>query len=277
MRARQPDQIGYAVNDGVRIYYEACGDGDPAVLFVPGSQQMHSRSWKMQVAFLARRFRTVVYDSRGSGRSDHPATDYGKEALAGDALAVVAHLGIDRFAMVAISGGARPAVVVAARHPARVAGLIIIGGSIHPGASITATEPPERRRARMRADFDGYVRDFWTTIFPEPHSTKPREDGQEYTLLTDPQTLIATVDSGWAIFDARPDAVGVQCPVLLIHGTQDGRVPYAHVEELRRLLPQAQAVTVEGAGHFPMARDPVWTNLLVRDFLERATTARKRA
>jgi pimeloyl-ACP methyl ester carboxylesterase len=269
MRAREPDHSGYAVNDGVRIYYEACGEGDPAVLFVPGSQQMHSRAWKMQVPFLARRFRTVVYDSRGSGRSDHPATDYGEEALTGDVLAVVDHLGIDRFTMVAISSGARPATVTAARHPDRVAGVIIIGGSIHPGAGVTAPTPLEQRRARMRDDFDGYIRDFWATIFPEAHSTKPCEDGWDYTHATDPSTLIATVDFGWSMFDARADAAGVRCPVLLIHGTRDSRVPYVHLEELRHLLPQAHVVTVQGGGHFPIARDPVRTNIILREFLDR--------
>jgi pimeloyl-ACP methyl ester carboxylesterase len=223
----------------------------------------------MQVPFLARRYRTVVYDSRGSGRSDHPAADYDKEALTGDALALVDHLGIDRFSMLAVSAGVRPAVVIAARYPERVASLIIVGGSIHPGASITATEPLERRRARMRADFDAYVRDFWTTIFPEPHSTKPREDGWEYTHATGLQTLFAATDFGWAVIDARPEAQGVRCPVLLIHGTRDGRAPYAHLEELRRLFPQAQVVSVRDGGHFPMARDPVRTNLVIREFLDR--------
>lgn len=269
MRAREPDRRGYAVNDGVRIYYEVCGDGGPPVLFVPGSQQMHSRAWKMQVPYLARRFQTVVYDSRGSGRSDHSATDYGKEALAGDALAVVDHLEIDRFSVVAISGGARPAAVLATRHPDRVAGLVIVGGSIHPGASVTAAEPLEQRRARMRDDFDGYVRDFWATIFPEPHSTKPSEDGWEYTHTTGLQTLLAAIDSGWAVIDARPEAREVRCPVLLIHGTLDGRVPYIHLEALRQLFPQAQVVTVDDGGHFPIARDPVRMNLILREFLDR--------
>jgi pimeloyl-ACP methyl ester carboxylesterase len=269
MRARQPDQAGYAVNDGVRIYYEVCGRGAPAVLFVPGYQVMHSRAWKMQVPFLARRYRTIVYDARGSGRSDHPAADYGLEALVGDALAVADHAGIGRFAMVAISAGARPAVAVAARHPDRVGGLVIIGGSIHAGASLGATLAPaeaERRRALLRTDFDEWVRYFWSTIFTEPHSTKPRDDGDDYTRATDIPTLVAASEQ---TIDARPDAAGVRCPVLLIHGTRDGRVPYAFGEELQRLLPQASFMRVEGGGHFPNARDPVRVNLIIRDFLDR--------
>lgn len=268
MRARQPDRIGYAVNGGVRIYYEAYGKGDPAVLFVPGAQVMHSQAWKMQVPFLARHYRTVVYDSRGAGKSDRPATDYGNEALVGDALAVADELSIDRFSIVAISGGARPAVALAARHPDRVASIVLIGGSIHPGASkLSGDVSVQQRRARMVADFDGYVREFWATCFPEPHSTKAQEDGWEYTHATDGQTLVATGEHGWSVIDARPEAAEVRCPVLLIHGIKDGRVPYMHVDELQRLLPQSRLVTIEGGGHFPVVRDPVRTNLLIRDFL----------
>ena len=272
MRARQPDHAGYAVNDGVRIYYEVCGAGDPTVLFVPGFQVMHGHAWKMQVPFLARRYRTVVYDSRGSGRSDHPATEYGKEALAGDALAVVDQLGIERFAILAISGGARPAVVMAARHPDRVSALVLVGGSIHHQASVTATVPLAQRRARMLSDFDGWVRDFWATVFTEPHSTKPQEDGWEYTHTTDAPTLIATIEYGWTVTDALAEIDRVRCPVLLIHGTNDGRVPYVYAEELHRMLPQSHLVTVGGGGHFPNARDPVRVNLLVRDFIDRVAT-----
>ena len=268
MRARLPDRVGYAVNAGVRIYYEAYGVGDPAVLFIPGAQVMHGRAWKMQVPFLARHYRTVVYDPRGAGKSDHPATDYGNEALVGDALAVVDELSIDRFSIVAISGGARPAVVLAARHPDRVVGVVLIGGSLYPPASALSREVAmQQRRAQMLADFDGWVGEFWASCFPEPHSTKAQDDGREYTHATDARTLVATGEHGWAVIDARPEVDAVRCPVLLIHGTKDNRVPYAYGEELRHLLPQSRLVTIEGGGHFPVARDPVRANLLIREFL----------
>ncbi|MGQ0551323.1 MAG: alpha/beta fold hydrolase [Armatimonadota bacterium] len=275
MRARLPDRTGYAVNAGVRIYYEACGDGDPAVLFVPGAQVVHGRAWKMQVPFLAHHYRTVVYDPRGAGKSDRPATDYGKEALVGDALAVVDDLSIDRFSIVAISGGARPAIILAARHPLRVASVVLIGGSLYPHSSTLSQEMAlQQRRARMLGDFDGWVQEFWTVSFPEPHSTKPYDDGCEYTHATDVQTLVATGEHGWSVIDARPEVDAVRCPVLLIHGTKDARVRYVYAEELLRLLPQANLVTVVGGGHFPMIRDPVRVNLLIREFLAGLDTPR---
>lgn len=266
MRARTPDQAGYAINLGVRIYYEVLGDGDPTVLFIPGFPIAPARQWKMQVPFVARSGRAVTYDPRGTGKSDRPLTDYGKEALIGDALAVVDQAGIDRFAVVAISGGARPAVALAARQPSRIIAVVIIGGSLYPGAGAPPTMPIEERRAWALRDYEGWARDWWATSFPEPHSTKPQDDGWEWARATDAPTLIASSVHGGSV-DARPHAAEVRCPVLLIHGTQDRRVPHEYAFELQRLLPHSVLVTIDGAGHFPHVRDAVRVNLLLREFL----------
>ena len=53
-RARYPDSSGYAERDGVRLYYEVYGSGEPAVLLLPTWSVIHSRHWKMQIPYLAR-------------------------------------------------------------------------------------------------------------------------------------------------------------------------------------------------------------------------------
>ena len=85
---------------------------------------------------------------------------------------------------------------------------------------------------RMRADWPAYLDEFFTVCFSEPHSTKPYED--------------AVLD-GWAAEgrmwrwgwqagsgnDMRGQARAVRCPTLVIHGDDDGRVPYSQ-GEIRR-------------------------------------------
>src|ERR671934_2976523 len=56
-RARYPDETGYVERDGVRVFWERYGDGDPTVLFLPTWTLLHSRVWKAQIAYLARHFR----------------------------------------------------------------------------------------------------------------------------------------------------------------------------------------------------------------------------
>ena len=62
MRARYPDTEGYIERDGVRIFYEVFGEGEPTVLLLPTWSIIHSRFWKAQVPYLARHFRVITFD-----------------------------------------------------------------------------------------------------------------------------------------------------------------------------------------------------------------------
>jgi len=72
-RALYPSEEGYVERDGVRVFYEAYGQGDSTVLLLPTWSIVHSRTWKAQVPYLARHFRVLRFDPRGNGRSDRPA------------------------------------------------------------------------------------------------------------------------------------------------------------------------------------------------------------
>src|SRR5215469_12918550 len=91
MRARMPDESGYAVNSGVRIHYEVHGTGEPTILLLPTWAIVDSRHWKMQVPFLARNHRVITFDPRGNGHSDRPkdAPAYADTAFASDIAAVL--------------------------------------------------------------------------------------------------------------------------------------------------------------------------------------------
>jgi pimeloyl-ACP methyl ester carboxylesterase len=72
MRACQPVVDGYVERDGVKVFYEVFGQGEPTVLLLPTWSIVHSRVWKLQVPCLARHYRVVTLDGRGNGRSDRP-------------------------------------------------------------------------------------------------------------------------------------------------------------------------------------------------------------
>ena len=71
-RARYPDAEGVVGRPGSRVHYEVYGTGPPTVLLLPTWEIVHSRAWKFQIPYLARRSRVVTFDRRGSGRSDRP-------------------------------------------------------------------------------------------------------------------------------------------------------------------------------------------------------------
>ena len=91
-------------------------------------------------------------------------------------------------------------------------------------------------------------------------------------LQTDPQTIVRGLDAEW--LNDRDSALRlcakVPCPTLVIQGSADALVGPARGAAVADAIPQARLITLEGSGHAPHLRDPVITNLLIRDFVSRA-------
>jgi len=282
-RARYPDEDGFVERDGVRVFYEVYGEGEPTVLLLPTWSIVHSRHWKGQIPYLARHARVVSFDGRGNGRSDRPsgADAYAADEFAADALAVMDATATDQAIIVSLSAGAQWASLLAAGHPDRVAGAVFIGPALwlappHPErAAHSFTEPLDtdegwaKENAHYWArDFRGYHEFFFSRCFTEPHSTKQIEDCVGWGLETTPETLVDTrlaLVQGSA--EASREAIErMRCPVLVIHGSEDAIRPHATGVALAEVT-GGRLVTIEGAGHLPHARDPVKVNLLLRDFV----------
>ena len=281
-RARYPDTEGYVERDGVRIFYEVYGSGEPTVLLLPTWTIIHARQWKMQIPYLARHCRVVTFDGRGNGRSDRPteAAAYAETQYAADALAVLDATGTDRAVIVGFSMGAQRGLLLAAEHPERVDGAVFIGPAYqgggeplterlaHPWAEPLDTDEgwAKYNKHYWLRDYEDFLEFFFSKIFVEPHSTKPIEDCLGWGLETTAETLVLTGEApGLGPEEMRDVAKRVQCPVLVLHGTttpsRRRRAATALAEHTGGGL-----VLLEGSGHAPHVRDPVKTNLLLRDF-----------
>jgi pimeloyl-ACP methyl ester carboxylesterase/predicted glycosyltransferase len=282
-RARYPDESGYVERDGVRIYYEVYGSGQPTVLLLPTWSIIHSRHWKMQIPYLARHCRVVTFDGRGNGRSDRPqeAAAYDEREFVADALAVLDATATERAVIVGFSLGSQRGLLLAAEHPERVERAVFIGPNFPGGGDPL----PERtgydfdreldtvegwakyNRYHWLRDYRDFVEFFMSKMFTEPHSTKPIEDTVGWALETTGETLIATHEGpGLSPEEARALCRRVRCPVLVIHGEGDA---IASVTRGAALAEQTggELVVLEGSGHAPHVRDPVKVNLLLRDFV----------
>ena len=280
-RARYPDEEGYAERDGVRVFWERYGEGEPTILLPPTWEIVHSRFWKGQIPYLARHTRVVTFDPRGNGRSDRPGDfdAYRRREFAADALAVLDAAGVDR-AVVVTWCDMGESLILAAEHPERVAGLVFIGPSLrldeaehgeYPFDAEPGTDEgwAKETRGYWLRDWPGYLEFFFAMCFTEPHSTKQIEDCVGWARDTDMETILAGF-RGWETKIIDPAEVAalcprVRCPVLVIHGTEDAQVDASVGADLAGEL-GGRLVLLEGAGHAPQGRDPVKVNTLVAEF-----------
>ena len=132
MRPRMPDESGDVDRDGVRIHWDRYGDGPVTVVLVPTWALFPSAHWKLQVPFLARRFKVVVIEGRGRGLSDIPegAEAYAVDEYVADIVAVLDATSTDRAVLVGLSRGTMWALGTAAAHPDRVRAVVAIGPAV---------------------------------------------------------------------------------------------------------------------------------------------------
>jgi pimeloyl-ACP methyl ester carboxylesterase len=278
VRAREPDYEGFVERDGVRVGYAAFGTGEPTILLLTSWAIVHARQWKAQVPYLARRFRVITVEGRGNGRADRPVTAeaYSDREYVDDAIAALDATGVDRAVIVGLSLGGRHALQLAAWYPERAAGVIAIGAALPWPMAPDFDEPKDSyegwgkaNRHYWLADYRGWVEFFMSQVYTEPHSIKQWEDGVGYGLETTAETLLLTGPAVGVLTEADAEAIcrQVHCPVLIVHGDQDGIVPYETGMALARWT-GGQMVTIHGGGHAPTGRDPVKANLLIRGFAE---------
>jgi pimeloyl-ACP methyl ester carboxylesterase len=286
------DRTGDVAASGTKVRYQVHGAGRPAMLLLPTWTIVHQRFWKLQVPYLARHHRVVTYDGPGNGLSDRPVepAPYDHDRQVERAVAVLDATETERAVVVALSRAAYWALDLAANHPERVLGTVLIGPSVR---LALATDRERARRAdptglpasrvpRLGSDpaehwakydpgywrrsYDDFLWFFFGQCFPEPHSTKPIEDCVGWGRETTPEVLAAEAAG------RRPSAETVRewcgritAPLLAIHGEED-RVSSIQRSRLIVELTGGRLVEIAGGGHLPLARDPVKVNRLLRDF-----------
>jgi pimeloyl-ACP methyl ester carboxylesterase/predicted glycosyltransferase len=286
MRAKLPDEQGFAERGSVKIHYEVYGDGPQTMVFLPPWSIVHARVYKAQLPYFSERFRCITFDPRGNGKSDRPteAAAYSLDNYLGDVLAVMDATDAGQAILVALSLGGLHASVLAAYHPERVKAAILVGtvATVGPGYPYMAPRHFTAKRESFEG-WDKYNRDYWQTqyadfadhfirsICSEPHSTRQIEDGIEWAGETTGPILAKTVeartippafDVGEAMYHK------IRCPLLLVHGDNDLIQPYARAQVVAELT-GAELATIAGAGHNPLGRFPAKCNDLINDFLDR--------
>ena len=118
--------------NGIEMYYEIHGTGEPLVLL--HGFQGSGATWAAilgDLDRLATDYQLIIPDLRGHGRSTNPPGEFTMRQSASDVLALLDHLGIERFKAIGMSGGGMTLLHMATQQPHRVEALVLISATTH--------------------------------------------------------------------------------------------------------------------------------------------------
>jgi non-heme chloroperoxidase len=246
--------------DRTQLHFTDWGNPDARPLLLVHGFGVNQTMWNNQIVlFLEAGLRCVTFDRRGHGRSDVPGRGYDLDTFAADIAAVAGHLDLNDAVLVGHSlGGAEAVRYLSAHARGRVAGLVLSAPSAPMLRSAPGNPdgfPPEAialgRRA-FRSDAGAALQAFTTEAFLGPgHTISPLlADAVRRQLVDLPlQVLLATFDTNAAV-DVRADLAGISVPALVIQGDADQNNPLELTgRRAAQLIPGAQLVVLEGAGH----------------------------
>ena len=261
---------------GASLAYEVAGDG-PAVVLVHGFG-LDMRMWDPQVPALASSFRVVRYDCRGFGASGpfDPAVPY---THAGDLLALMDHLGIDRAVLVGLSFGGRVVTQTALAAPERVAGLVlldaVLDGVPWDPASAEALDQAGRL-ARERGLLAGRAAWLAHPLFT-PASQRPELAASLSAMVAAYPGQHWIGDDPHDRDDERPLDVldRLTMPALVAVGEQDVPCFREMSAIMAERIPRAELHVIADAGHMINMEQPGAVSDLLLAFLEQHPPARR--
>lgn len=256
---------------GSQLHVAILGEGPPLML-VHGWPEDH-RAWRQVVPRLADRYRLILPDLRGFGRSDAPEGDYRKQALADDLLALLDALGLDRVGLVGHDWGGWVSILLALTAPTRISGLVICNIA-HPWMRVswdprqvaplfymplvaipgigpfllrntTAVRGLIRGGVAKGNRIDDEVIAAYVAMIGEPDRARASSALYRAFLFRELPGLARE-------FRHR----ALEMPVTVIYGTKDPAVHVDTVRGLERRAPSAEYVWIEDAGHFVLEERP---------------------
>ena len=242
-----PRTTGFLGHDGEGIYHEVAGPADAPWLVLGHGAGGNHAVWYQQVDHFCDRYRVVVWDQRGFGRSTNRAGRASPQAAAADLGALVDHLGILRAHFVGQSMGGWAAVGLAVSRPEVFVSLTLadtLGGI--PVADWLAGRLAPRPVEAVVGDHPALGARF---------SAEHRDRALLYQQLGGGGVPAADrAGAGTGLFTTTftaDELARIRCPVLFVVGEEDEIFPPAWIREAAGQLPGSAVEVIPGAGHSP--------------------------
>jgi pimeloyl-ACP methyl ester carboxylesterase len=267
--------------DDVEIYYEERGSGEP-VLLAPASW-WPSDAWNVGVVpFLSKRFKTIVFDCRGTGRSSKPESGYTVSQFARDCIGLLGQLGISRCHAVGFALGGQIIQAMAIERPDLVATVTIAAAGS--GARTLSGGPrfvsPETEREIRAMGFENYIRGYIENDGMAFDRNYYRSHGEVVKALADAvwsgqstPEMFRRHEDARLTWDTLAKAPEVNVPALILCGAEDdvsrrGSTPVDTAKRLAELLPGAELFLIPNVKHMTFW-DGTGGLMALQDFLVR--------
>jgi pimeloyl-ACP methyl ester carboxylesterase len=263
-------------SDGVKLYYEEAGSGQPLV-FVHEFAGDH-RSWEPQMRFFSHRYRCVTYSARGYPPSEVPEDleKYSQARARDDVVAILDHLGFDKAHIVGLSMGGFATLHVGLGHPHRARSLVVAGCGY-------GAQPGEEENFRAEVEAAAQMFDSQGAAGAAPKygegptrvqfkSKDPRGWGEfieqlkEHSPKGSAMTLRGVQKRRPLLHQLVDGMKKIEVPTLVLTGDEDEPCLEASLL-IKRSIPTAGLAIIPCAGHTINIEEPEAFNRAVADFL----------
>ena len=255
----------------LRMYYATAGSPTSPPLLLLHGFGGHADSWKYQFGPFGEHYRVVAPDLREHGRTNNPlgAAAINHRQFATDVANLCDCLGISRVALCGESSGSILQLSLALARPDLVAAAVWSSG--------TYFWSDDLRSSNGGLTVDGLAEAFFGYTGPEGEpapafvefASAHASQGEDHW-----RTLARDFIAMWSHphdvdFPAESDLIGIEAPILLVHGDRDDSIPVERAVQFRRLLTTAELCVMPNTGHNPPGEKPELFNPAVLDFLRR--------
>ncbi len=244
--------------DGVGIYFEVAGKGDPILL--SHGYSATCAMWADQVAALQDRYTVITWDMRGHGNSDSPEDPalYSESHCVGDMKALLNELGFASAIIGGLSLGGYMSLAFYLAHPQMVRALMLFDtgpGYKNDQAREQWNETAEQRAQRFEDEGLGSV--------GRGDETRLAQHRSAAGLAHAARGMLKQFDD--RVMTSLP---GIQIPTLVLVGERD-RAYHGATDYMANKIPESQKVVIPDAGHAANLHQPEAFNRAVLEFLNR--------